>query len=209
MSFLEQPDRPYVLGVSGASAQPLAERALQLLLQQDRSVHLIMSRGAHEVWLAEQSIQVPVDPELQERFWRSRLNVETGSLICHRWGDQAATIASGSVATRGMVIVPCSMGTVGRIAAGVASDLLERCADVHLKEGRPLVLAPREMPWSLIHLRNLTTLAEAGARIAPPIPAWYSQPKNLSEMVDFLVVRLFDSLGEDLSPLNRWQGRQP
>tara|TARA_Y100000385_G_C12973099_1_gene584911 strand:+ start:411 stop:998 length:588 start_codon:yes stop_codon:yes gene_type:complete len=195
--------------VSGASAQPLAERALQLLLQQERSVHLIMSRGAHEVWLAEQSIQVPVDPELQERFWRSRLNVETGSLICHRWGDQAATIASGSVATRGMVIVPCSMGTVGRIAAGVASDLLERCADVHLKEGRPLVLAPREMPWSLIHLRNLTTLAEAGARIAPPIPAWYSQPKNLSEMVDFLVVRLFDSLGEDLSPLNRWQGRQP
>ncbi|MDG1060494.1 MAG: UbiX family flavin prenyltransferase [Synechococcus sp. cluster3_bin.96] len=209
MSFLEQPDRPYVLGVSGASAQPLAERALQLLLQQERSVHLIMSRGAHEVWLAEQSIQVPVDPELQERFWRSRLNVESGSLICHRWGDQAATIASGSVATRGMVIVPCSMGTVGRIAAGVASDLLERCADVHLKEGRPLVLAPREMPWSLIHLRNLTTLAEAGARIAPPIPAWYSQPKNLSEMVDFLVVRLFDSLGEDLSPLNRWQGRQP
>ncbi|MDC0260726.1 UbiX family flavin prenyltransferase [Synechococcus sp. AH-551-N17] len=209
MSFLEQPDHPYVLGVSGASAQPLAERALQLLLQQGRSVHLIMSRGAHEVWLAEQSIQVPVDPELQERFWRSRLNVETGSLICHRWGDQAATIASGSVATRGMVIVPCSMGTVGRIAAGVASDLLERCADVHLKEGRPLVLAPREMPWSLIHLRNLTTLAEAGARIAPPIPAWYSQPQNLSEMVDFLVVRLFDSLGEDLSPLNRWQGRQP
>ena len=209
MSFLEQPDRPYVLGVSGASAQPLAERSIQLLLQQGRSVHLIMSRGAHEVWLAEQSIQVPVDPELQERFWRSRLNVETGSLICHRWGDQAATIASGSVATRGMVIVPCSMGTVGRIAAGVASDLLERCADVHLKEGRPLVLAPREMPWSLIHLRNLTTLAEAGARIAPPIPAWYSQPQNLSEMVDFLVVRLFDSLGEDLSPLKRWQGRQP
>ncbi len=209
MSLSEQRDRPYVLGVSGASAQPLAERALQLLLQRERSVHLIMSRGAHEVWLAEQSIQVPVDPELQERFWRTRLNVQTGSLICHRWADQAATIASGSVATRGMVIVPCSMGTVGRIAAGVASDLLERCADVHLKEGRPLVLAPREMPWSLIHLRNLTTLAEAGARIAPPIPAWYSQPQNLSEMVDFLVVRLFDSLGEELSPLNRWQGRQP
>jgi 4-hydroxy-3-polyprenylbenzoate decarboxylase len=209
VSLSEQRDRPYVLGVSGASAQPLAERALQLLLQRERSVHLIMSRGAHEVWLAEQSIQVPVDPELQERFWRTRLNVQTGSLICHRWGDQAATIASGSVATRGMVIVPCSMGTVGRIAAGVASDLLERCADVHLKEGRPLVLAPREMPWSLIHLRNLTTLAEAGARIAPPIPAWYSQPQNLSEMVDFLVVRLFDSLGEELSPLNRWQGRQP
>ena len=146
MSFLEQPDRPYVLGVSGASAQPLAERALQLLLRKERTVHLIMSRGAHEVWLAEQSIQVPVDPELQERFWRSRLDVESGSLICHRWGDQAATIASGSVATRGMVIVPCSMGTVGRIAAGVASDLLERCADVHLKEGRPCLLYTSPSP---------------------------------------------------------------
>ena len=209
LSASHQSDYPYVIGVSGASAQPLAERALQLLLRQERNVHLIMSRGAHEVWSAEQSIQVPVDPDLQEQFWRNRLDVKTGSLTCHRWGDQAATIASGSVITRGMVIVPCSMGTVGRIAAGVASDLLERCADVHLKEGRPLVLAPREMPWSLIHLRNLTALAEAGARIAPPIPAWYSQPQNLSEMVDFLVVRLFDSLGEDLSPLKRWQGRQP
>ncbi len=208
VSATEQADRPYVLGVTGASAQPLAERALQLLLQQERNVHLIMSRGAHEVWSAEQSIQVPVDPDLQERFWRTRLNVNRGSLTCHRWANQAATIASGSVATRGMVIVPCSMGSVGRIAAGVASDLIERCADVHLKEGRPLVLAPREMPWNLIHLKNLTSLAEAGARIAPPIPAWYTNPQNLSEMVDFLVVRMFDSLGEDLSPLQRWQGRQ-
>lgn len=205
---LQQPNVPYVIGVSGASAQPLAERAIQLLLRHHRSVHLIMSRGAHEVWSAEQSIQVPIDPDLQEQFWRTRLTVDTGSLTCHRWGDQAATIASGSVPTRGMVIVPCSMGTVGRIAAGVASDLLERCADVHLKEGRPLVLAPREMPWSLIHLRNLTALAEAGAKIAPPIPAWYSQPQNLNDMVDFLVVRLFDCFGEDLSPLKRWEGRQ-
>ena len=109
---------------------------------------------------------------------------------------------------KGMVVVPCSMGTVGRLAAGLAGDLLERCADVHLKEARPLVIAPREMPWNLLHLRNLTTLAEAGARIAPPIPAWYTQPESIDDMLDFLVMRLFDSLGESLTDQKRWQGPQ-
>ena len=105
-----------------------------------------------------------------------------------------------------MVILPCSMGTVGRISAGVASDLIERCADVHLKESRPLLIVPREMPFNLIHLRNLTALAEAGARIAAPIPAWYTRPTSLAEMVDFLVIRIFDGIDEDLAPLDRWKG---
>ena len=197
---------PYVLAISGASAQPLGERALQLLLQNGRSVHLVLSHGAHEVFRAEQGLSVPVDPEKQQLFWRDRLNVASGELVCHRWNDQAACIASGSFRNQAMVIVPCSMGTVGRIHAGIASDLIERAADVHLKERRPLVIAPREMPFNLIHLRNLTGLAEAGATIAPPIPAWYTRPESLEEMVDFLVVRLFDGLDEDLTPLNRWTG---
>ncbi|WP_392349261.1 flavin prenyltransferase UbiX [Parasynechococcus sp.] len=197
---------PYVLAVTGASAQPLAERALLRLLERDRSVHLILSRGAHEVFRAEQGLSVPVEPEQQERFWRDRLQVDRGTLQCHRWNDQAASIASGSYRTKAMVIVPCSMGTVGRINAGIAMDLIERCADVHLKERRPLVIAPREMPFNLIHLRNLTALAEAGATIAAPIPAWYSQPQSLDEMVDFLVIRLFDGLEDDLAPLRRWTG---
>ena len=197
---------PYVLALTGASAQPLAERALLRLLQQERAVHLVLSRGAHEVFRAEQGLSIPVEPEQQERFWRERLQVNSGSLQCHRWNDQAASIASGSYRTKAMVIVPCSMGTVGRINAGVAMDLIERCADVHLKERRPLVIAPREMPFNLIHLRNLTALAEAGATIAAPIPAWYTQPTSLDEMVDFLVVRLFDGLEENLAPLRRWTG---
>jgi len=176
------------------------------LLQQERAVHLVLSRGAHEVFRAEQGLSIPVEPEQQERFWRERLQVNSGSLQCHRWNDQAASIASGSYRTKAMVIVPCSMGTVGRINAGVAMDLIERCADVHLKERRPLVIAPREMPFNLIHLRNLTALAEAGATIAAPIPAWYTQPTSLDEMVDFLVVRLFDGLEENLAPLRRWTG---
>jgi 4-hydroxy-3-polyprenylbenzoate decarboxylase len=200
------PSTPLVLAISGASGQPLAERALQLLLQAGEAVELITSRGAITVWQAEMGVRVPSEPEAQERFWRQRTGCSGGWLRCHRWNDQTAAIASGSHRTRGMVILPASMGAVGRIAAGVATDLLERTADVHLKEGRPLVICPRETPWSLVHLRNLTALAEAGARIAPPVPAWYHQPGNLAEMVDFLVIRSFDSLGYELGALQRWPG---
>ncbi len=197
---------PVVLAVSGASGQPLAERALQLLLEAGEAVELITSRGAITVWQAELDIRVPGEPQAQEQFWRERTGTSQGHLRCHRWNDQAAPIASGSFRTRGMVILPCSMGAVGRIAAGVATDLLERAADVHLKEGRPLVVCPRELPWSLVHLRNLTALAEAGARIAPPVPAWYHQPRSIEEMVDFLVIRTLDLLGYELGGLRRWQG---
>ena len=197
---------PVVLAVSGASAQPLAQRALQLLLQAGEQVEMVVSRGAIGVWQAELGLRVPSEPEAQEQFWRERTGASGGELRCRRWNDQAAGIASGSFRTRGMVILPCSMGTVGRIAAGVATDLVERAADVHLKEGRPLVICPRETPWNLIHLRNLTALAEAGARIAPPVPAWYHQPTSIDDMVDFLVIRVFDCLGYDLGPLRRWSG---
>lgn len=202
----EPSEPPVVLAVSGASGQPLAERALQLLLEGGLPVELVVSRGAMTVWQAELGIQVPGDPQAQEAFWRQRTGCQSGWLRCHRWNDQAAAIASGSHRTRGMVILPASMGTVGRIASGVALDLIERVADVHLKEARPLVIAPRELPWNLVHLRNLTALAEAGARIAPPVPAWYHQPRNLEEMVDFLVIRVFDSLDLNLGSLRRWQG---
>ncbi|QNI70177.1 flavin prenyltransferase UbiX [Cyanobium sp. NS01] len=197
---------PVVLAVSGASAQPLAQRALQLLLQAGERVEMVTSRGAIGVWQAELGLRVPSEPEAQEQFWRHQTGCRSGSLRCHRWNDQAAGIASGSYRTKGMVILPASMGTVGRIASGVALDLVERAADVHLKEGRPLVICPRETPWNLVHLRNLTALAEAGARIAPPVPAWYQQPSTIEDMVDFLVIRVFDVLGYDLGDLQRWQG---
>jgi 4-hydroxy-3-polyprenylbenzoate decarboxylase len=200
------PSLPIVLAMSGASAQPLAQRALDLLLKAGLTVDVVTSRGAMAVWRAELGVLVPYDPEAQEAFWRERIGCDLGVLRCHRWNDQAAPIASGSYRTAGMVILPASMGTVGRIASGVALDLIERAADVHLKEGWPLVIAPRELPWNLIHLRNLTTLAEAGARIAPPVPAWYHQPASIEEMVDFLVIRMLDSLGLELGSLHRWQG---
>jgi 4-hydroxy-3-polyprenylbenzoate decarboxylase len=98
------------------------------------------------------------------------------------------------------------MSTVAKIAAGLSSDLLERAADVQLKEGRQLVIVPRETPFSLIHLRNLTTLAEAGVRIVPAIPAWYHNPQTIEDLVDFVVARVLDQLDIDCIPINRWQG---
>ena len=152
-------------------------------------------------------MRMPPEPELQEQFWRSQCGVmEGGKLRCHRWGDVGATIASGSYRTLGMVIIPCSMSTVAKLAGGLSSDLLERAADVQMKEGRKLVLVPRETPFSLIHLRNLTTLAEAGVRIVPAIPAWYHHPQSIEDLVDFVIARTLDQLDIDCVTINRWQG---
>jgi 4-hydroxy-3-polyprenylbenzoate decarboxylase len=107
-----------------------------------------------------------------------------------------------------MIVIPCSMSTVAKLAAGLSSDLLERAADVQLKEGRKLIIVPRETPFSLIHLRNLTALAEVGARIVPAIPAWYHNPQTILDLVDFVVARTLDQLDIDCIPLQRWQGRK-
>jgi len=167
----------------------------------------VASKSAYTVWQAEDNVRMPPEPELQEQFWRSQSGVmEGGKLRCHRWGDVGATIASGSYRTLGMVIIPCSMSTVAKLAGGLSSDLLERAADVQIKEGRKLVLVPRETPFSLIHLRNLTTLAEAGVRIVPAIPAWYHHPQSIEDLVDFVIARTLDQLDIDCVAINRWQG---
>ena len=184
----------------------LCERSIQLLLENNNFVDLILSKGAYEVAKSERNINIPVEPNAQTDFWRNKLRVETGKLRCYRWNDHSASIASGSHKTKGMVIVPCSMGTLGRIASGFSSDLIERCADVHLKENRPLIISPRESPFNLIHIENIKRVATAGALIVPPIPAWYTNPKTIDDMIDFIVVRLFDSLGENLNNIKRWDG---
>jgi 4-hydroxy-3-polyprenylbenzoate decarboxylase len=184
-----------------------AVRTLKYLLQADYAIDLVASKSTYMVWQAEQKIRLPPEPIQQEQFWRQQAGVDgTGKLICHPWSDVGATIASGSFRTLGMLVIPCSMSTVGKLAAGLSSDLLERAADVQLKEGRKLVIVPRETPFSLIHLRNLTALAEAGARIVPAIPAWYHNPQTIEDLVDFVVARALDQFDIDCVPLNRWQG---
>jgi len=196
----------FVIAITGASAMQIGERAIQLLLENNKSVDLILSKGAYEVAKSERNINIPVEPNAQCDFWINKLGVKSGKLKCYRWNDHSASIASGSHKTKGMVIVPCSMGTLGRIASGFSLDLIERCADVHLKENRPLIISPRESPLSLIHIENIKRLASAGAKIVPPIPAWYTNPQTIEDIIDFIVVRLFDSLGEDLNGIKRWEG---
>ncbi|WP_068815212.1 flavin prenyltransferase UbiX [Phormidesmis priestleyi] len=200
------PSRPLILGISGASGLIYAVRALKFLLEADYAIELVATKATYLVWQAEEGIRMPPEPMQQEAFWRRQCGVETGGkLTCHPWGDVGANIASGSFRTIGMLIMPCSMSTVGKLAAGLSSDLLERSADVQLKEGRKLVIVPRETPLSLIHLRNLTTLAEAGTRIVPAIPAWYHNPKTIEDLVDFVVARALDQLDIDCVPLDRWK----
>ena len=195
-----------VIAITGASAMQIGERSIQVLLENNQSVDLILSKGAYEVAKSERNINIPVEPNSQCDFWRNKLNVNSGKLTCYRWNDHSASIASGSHKTKGMVIVPCSMGTLGRIASGFSLDLIERCADVHLKEHRPLIISPRESPLNLIHIENIKRLATAGALIVPPIPAWYTNPQTIEDIIDFIVVRLFDSLGEDFNYIRRWNG---
>ncbi|MDJ0678937.1 MAG: flavin prenyltransferase UbiX [Xenococcaceae cyanobacterium MO_167.B52] len=200
-------NKPLIIGVSGASGLIYAVRSLKFLLEADYAIELVVSRGAYMVWQAEENIKIPVEPDAQEHFWREKIGVfHSGKLTCHRWADMGANIASGSFRTLGMMVIPCSMSTVAIFATGLSSDLLERAADVQIKEGRPLVIVPRETPLSLIHLRNLTKLAETGVRIVPAIPAWYHKPQTIEDLVDFVVARALDQLDIDCIPINRWQG---
>lgn len=201
--------KPLIIGVSGASGLIYAVRALKFLLEADYQIELVASKSSYMVWQSEQNTRMPAEPIGQEQFWREQAGVETaGKLRCHPWGDVGANIASGSFRTLGMLIIPCSMSTVAKLANGLSSDLLERAADVQIKEGRKLIVVPRETPFSLIHLRNLTTLAEVGARIVPAIPAWYHKPQTIEDLVDFVVARTLDQLDIDCIPIQRWEGRK-
>ena len=199
--------KPLILGVTGASGLIYAVRALKFLLAAEYQIELVASKSTYTVWQAEQEIRMPGEPDKQEQFWREQAGVPSqGELRCHPWSDVGAGIASGSFRTLGMIIMPCSMSTVAKLAGGLSSDLLERAADVQIKEGRKLVIVPRETPFSLIHLRNLTTLAETGVRIVPAIPAWYHNPQTIEDLVDFVVARALDQLDIDCIPIQRWQG---
>ncbi len=180
------PDQPrLVVGVSGASGAVLTDATVRALQAQGVPLDVVCSYYGQLMWRQE----------TDERFRDAAARwAERGPVTVHRPEDAAAPIASGSYATRGMVIVPCSMATVGAIASGAGQNLLHRAADVTLKETRRLVVVPRETPLSLIHLRNLTTLAEAGATIVPPDPAFYLRPDSVDAIVEALAERILYAL---------------
>lgn len=192
---------PIVVGITGASGAPYAVRLLQALTGAHRQVSLIVSKYGMRLLATEAGIEsmdalrdaVGIDA------WASYVEVFSND-------DRGAAPASGSSRTAGMIVCPCSMGTLSAIAAGASRSLIERAADVTLKERRKLVLVPRETPLSAIHLGNMLRLARAGAVVMPAAPGFYHRPKEISDLVDFMVARMLDQLGVEQNLVSGWKG---
>ncbi|MBE0504025.1 MAG: UbiX family flavin prenyltransferase [Desulfuromonadales bacterium] len=181
-----------VVAITGASGSIYGLRLVEELLKADCRVTLLISNAGRQVLHYETGLDWPTDVEVSRELMREHFVSE--QLRHYANNDLFAPVASGTSAPDALVIVPCSMGTLGRIASGAGSNLIERVADVALKEKRQLLIVPRETPLSSIHLRNLLTLAEGGARIIPAMPAFYRQPQTVSDLVDFVVGKILDSL---------------
>ena len=190
---------PIVFAITGASGALYAVRLLAVLAHAKVPVWLIVS--SHGQRLLEQESGIGTIDEL-----RSATGGDWSSVTPFTDNDRGAQPASGSQRTRGMVVCPCSMGTVSAIAHGSSRSLVERAADVTLKERRRLVVVPRETPMSLVHLRNLTALAEAGATVLPAAPGFYHRPTEVAQLVDFVVQRVLDQFELDIDLAPRWNG---
>lgn len=192
------------LAFTGASGMPYGLRLLEHLLGAGVRVCLLYSPAAQIVTKQECDLVLPTRPGDAGRALEARYGARAGQLLVFGHDDWLAPIASGSNPADAMAICPCTMGTLGAIAGGLADNLIERAADVMLKERRPLVLVPRETPLSTIHLENMLKLARAGAVILPPAPGFYAKPESVADLVDFVVARVLDRLGiaHDLGP--RW-----
>jgi 4-hydroxy-3-polyprenylbenzoate decarboxylase len=196
-----------VLAITGASGAPYGLRLLDVLLRAGRKVHLSISPAGAEVLEHELGLRVNlVRFDLHDLLGARADQTAPGRVAYHDHRDFHAGIASGSFLTAGMVVCPCSMGTVAAIGHGLSQNLIHRAADVHLKERRKLILVPRETPLGLVQLRNLTLCAEAGAVILPAAPAFYTHPKSLEDAIDFIVGRICDQLGVEHQLLKRWGG---
>jgi len=187
------------LALTGASGMAYGLRLLECLLRAGCQVDLLISQAARIVARQELDLQLPAGNAEVAAFFNARFSGQSGGhgghLTAYGKEEWFAPAASGSNPAAAMVVCPCTMGTLAAIAQGLADNLIERAADVMLKEKRPLILVPRETPFSLIHLRNMTALAEAGATILPANPGFYHRPAGVEQVVDFIVARILDHLG--------------
>jgi flavin prenyltransferase len=188
---------PVTVAITGASGAAYAVRLLETLSRAGVAVRLIVSQTGWRLLAEELDIR-------DEQALRANTG-DWSNVTMYADDDRGATPASGSAATRGMVVCPCSMGTLASIAQGTTRSLIERAADVVLKERRTLILVPRETPYSLIHLQNMTRLTEAGALILPASPGFYHRPTRIEDLIDFVVGRILAHLGEDAEVGPRWQ----
>jgi flavin prenyltransferase len=197
------------VAITGASGSIYAHRTLIQLAASGavERINLIMSESAQTVARVELGVDLRETDGRRINEWLG-LPADSKLVRLHRLDNLAATPASGSHLQAGMIVVPCSMGTLGAIASGAGTNLIHRAADVTLKEGRKLVIVPRESPYNTIHLENMLRLAQAGARILPASPAFYHRPQTIEEMVDHLVFRILDQFGVPHSQASRWTGER-
>ena len=191
-----------IVGITGASAGVYAVRLLEVLTEhEDIEVHLTISASGARALSEELQIEI----DLNNFELESLLGVSSPRVIYHHESDIAASIASGSFRTEGMIVVPCSMGSLASIAGGISRNLIQRAADVCIKERRKLVLVPRETPLSSIHLENMLKLSRMGVCVLPAMPGFYHFPKNVDDLLNFVVTKILDQFGIDTKLIQRWK----
>lgn len=192
------------LALTGASGLAYGLRLLECLLAQGAHVRLLTSQAAQVVAAQELRLTLPSRPAEIEAWVGERYPGLPGTLRAYGREDWFSPVASGSGASEAMVVCPCSMGTLAAIAQGLSDNLIERAADVMIKEGRKLILVPRETPFSVLHLENMLKLSRAGAVILPANPGFYHHPQRIDELIDFIVARILDQLGMKNDLISRW-----
>ncbi|MEH6785478.1 MAG: flavin prenyltransferase UbiX [Alcanivorax jadensis] len=192
------------LAFTGASGAPYGLRLLQCLLQADCEVFVILSKAARVVIGMETELKLPAGTGAAEQALRDWVQTDRGTLVVCGLEQWTSPVASGSGAPAAMVVCPCSTGTLSAIACGASDNLIERAADVAIKEGRKLILVPREAPFSPLHLENMLKLSRLGVTIMPAAPGFYHQPQTVGDLVDFIVARLLDHLGVEQTLVKRW-----
>jgi 4-hydroxy-3-polyprenylbenzoate decarboxylase len=203
------PANDLVVAITGASGAAYGVRLVEVLLRAGRAVHLTVSPAGAEVVATELGRELALDAAKFDPLallGPAAKGLELGRLRYHHHRDFRAGIASGSFLTAGMAVCPCSMGTLSAVARGASENLIQRAADVHLKERRKLVLVPRETPLGLVQLRNMVAVAEAGAVVLPAMPGFYTKPQRVQDLIDFVVGRVCDQLGVEHRLVERWGG---
>ena len=201
---MSRTEQPIAVAITGASGSAYALRLIECLIKGGESVHLMISQAAQIVLRMEADLEVPSQAQEAERFLTEHFGASPGQLRVFGRQQWMAPVASGSNPPRAMVVCPCTTGTLSAIACGASNDLLERAADVVLKERRQLILVVRETPFSEIHLENMLRLSRMGAVIMPANPGFYHKPQSLEQLVDFMVARILDQLGIPQDLMQPW-----
>ncbi|WIX34430.1 flavin prenyltransferase UbiX [Salinicola sp. JS01] len=186
---------PVAVALTGASGAQYGLRLIECLVAAGQPLYVMISKAAHRVIAIETELDLPAQPERLAAALSERFGAQAGQIRCFGREDWLAPVASGSGDWRALVVCPCSTGTLSAIACGASDNLIERAADVALKERRPLIVVPREMPLSQIHLENMLTLTRMGAVVMPASPGFYHRPQSVADMVDFVVARMLAQLG--------------